>query len=57
MGCRLLVGTGRDTLSDKQLVGAAAGVMRSRAVSRLQEPGRWVPEALKAMQFTPWSYM
>ena len=29
--------------------------MRSRAVRRLQEPARWVPEALKAMLFTPWS--
>ena len=29
--------------------------MRSRAAGRLQEPARWVPEALKAMPFTPWS--
>ena len=45
----------RNTLSDEHLVGTAAGVMRSRAVRRLQEPARWVPEALKAMLFTPWS--
>ena len=29
--------------------------MRSRAVRRLQEPARWVPAAMKAMLFTPWS--
>ena len=29
---------GRDTLSDEHLIGTAAGVMRSRAVRRLQEP-------------------
>ena len=29
--------------------------MRSRAVRRLQEPARWVPAALNAMLFTPWS--
>ena len=46
---------GRGTLSDKHLVGTAAGVMRSRAVRRLQEPARWVPAALNAMLFTPWS--
>ena len=46
---------GRDTLSDEHLVGTAAGVMRSRAVRRLQEPARWVPAALNAMLFTPWS--
>ena len=45
----------RDTLSDEHLVGTAAGVMRSRAVRRLQETARWVPAALKAMLFTPWS--
>ena len=46
---------GRDTLSDEHLMGTAAGVMRSRAVRRLQEPARWVPAALNAMLFTPWS--
>ena len=46
---------GRDTLSNEHLIGTAAGVMRSRAVHRLQEPGRWVPAALNAMLFTPWS--
>ena len=46
---------GRDTLSDEHLVGTAAGVMRSRAVRRLLEPARWVPTALNAMLFTPWS--
>ena len=46
---------GRDTLSDEHLIGTAAGVMRSRAVPRLQEPARWVPAALNAMLFTPWS--
>ena len=29
--------------------------MRSRAVRRLQEPARWVPTAVNAMLFTPWS--
>ena len=29
---------GRDTLGDEHLIGTAAGVMRSRAVRRLQEP-------------------
>ena len=33
---------GGDTLSDEHLIGAAAGVMRSRAVRRLQEPARCV---------------
>ena len=46
---------GRDTLSDEHLIGTAAGVMRSRAVRRLQEPARWVPAALNAMLFTPCS--
>ena len=46
---------GRDTLSDEHLIGTAAGVVRSRAVRRLQEPARWVPAALNAMLFTPWS--
>ena len=46
---------GRDTLSDGHLIGTAAGVMRSRAVRRLQEPARWVPAAMHAMLFTPWS--
>ena len=46
---------GRDTLSDEHLIGTAAGVMRSRAVRRLQEPARWVPAALNAMLFTQWS--
>ena len=46
---------GRDTLGDENLIGTAAGVMRSRAVRRLQEPARWVPAAMKAMLFTPWS--
>ena len=40
---------GRDTLSDEHLVGTTAGVMRSRAVRRLQEPARWVPAVLKAL--------
>ena len=43
----------RDTLSDEQLIGTAAGVLRSRAVRRLQEPTRWAPTALNAMLFTP----
>ena len=46
---------GRDTLSDEHLLGTAVGVVGSRGVRRLQEPARWVPEALKAMLFTPWS--
>ena len=46
---------GRDTLSDEHLVGAATGVMRSRAFRRLQEPARRVPEALQAMLFTLWA--
>ena len=29
--------------------------MRSRAICRLQEPARWVPEALLAMPLTPWA--
>ena len=45
---------GRGTPSDEHLIGTAAGVMRSRAARRLQEPARWVPIALKAMLFTPW---
>ena len=36
---------GRDTLSDEHLMGAAAGVLESRAVHRLQGPARWVPAA------------
>ena len=46
---------GRDTLSDEHLVGTAAGVMRGRAVRRLQEPARRVSEALQATLFTPWA--
>ena len=46
---------GRETLSDAHLIGTAAGVMRSRALRRLQEPAKWVPAALNAMLFTPWS--
>ena len=46
---------GRDTLSDEHLMGTAVGVMRSRAVRRLQETARWVTAALNAMLFTPWS--
>ena len=46
---------GRGTLSDEHLTGTAAGVMRSGAVRRLQEPARWVPAAWKAVPFTPWS--
>ena len=46
---------GRDTLSDEHLMGTLAGVMRSLAVRRLREPARWVPEALKAIPFVPWS--
>ena len=46
---------GRDTLCDEHLIGTAAGVMRSSAVLRLQKPARWVPAALNAMLFTPWS--
>ena len=46
---------GRDTLSDEHLIGTAAGVMRSRAVRRLQEAARWVRAVLNAMLFTPWS--
>ena len=45
----------RDSLSDDHLTGTVAGVMRSTAVRRLQEPARWVPAALKAMLFTTWS--
>ena len=52
MGNRPLVGC--DTLSDEHLMGTAAGVIRSRAIRRLEEPARWVPVALKAMLFTPW---
>ena len=44
---------GRDTLSDEHLVGTADGVMRNRAVRRLQEPARWVPEVLQGMRFAP----
>ena len=46
---------GHDTLSAEHLTDTAAGVMRIRAVRRLQEPARWVPAALNAMLFTPWS--
>ena len=46
---------GRDTPSDEHLIGTAAGVTRSRAVRRLQEPARWVLLALNAMLFIPWS--
>ena len=46
---------GRDTVTGEHLIGTAAGVRRSRAVRRLQEPARWVPAALNAMLFTPWS--
>ena len=46
---------GRDTLSDEHLTDTAAGIMRCRAVRRLQEPARWVPATLNAMLFTPWS--
>ena len=42
-------------LSGRHLIGTAAGVMMTRAVRRLQEPARWVPAALKATLFTPWS--
>ena len=45
----------RPPISDEHLTGTAAGVMRSGAVRRLQEPARWVPAALNAMLFTPWS--
>ena len=38
---------GRDTLSDEHLMGTAAGVMKSRAVRRLQEPARWVPGSVE----------
>ena len=44
---------GCDTLSDEHPVTTSAGIMRSRAVRRLQESVRWVPEALQAMPFTP----
>ena len=44
-----------DTLSNEHLIGAAAAVMRSRAVRPFQEPARCVPAALNAMLFTPWS--
>ena len=37
------------------MIGTAAGVMRSRAARRLQEPARWVPAAMNAMLFTPCS--
>ena len=40
---------------DEHLIGTAAGVMRSRAVRSFQETARWVPAALNAMLFTPWS--
>ena len=46
---------GRGALSDEHLIGTAAGVMRSKAVRRLQEPARCLPAALNAMLFTPWS--
>ena len=36
-------------------MGTAAGIMRSRAERRLQEPARWVPAALNAMLLAPWS--
>ena len=36
-------------------MGTAGGVMRSRAISRRQEPARWVLAALNGMLFTPWS--
>ena len=36
------------TLTDEHLIGTAAGVICSRAVRRLQETTRWVPEALKS---------
>ena len=39
---------GRDTLSDEHLIGTSAGVTRSRAARRLQEPARLVSDALQA---------
>ena len=45
--------SGRDTLSDEHLAGTFKGVVRSCSVRCLQEPARWVPEALQAMLFTP----
>ena len=44
---------GRDTLSDEHVRGTAAGVMRSLAVRRLQEPARWVPAALRSNALHP----
>ena len=46
---------GRDTLTDEHLIGTAAGVVRSRAVRRLQDSVRWVSDALQAMTYTPWA--
>ena len=46
---------GRDTHCDEHLVGTASGVMRIRAVRRLKEPARWVPEALQTMLFALWA--
>ena len=38
---------GRDTLSDEHLMGTAAGVMRSRAVRRFQEPALKQEDSLR----------
>ena len=45
---------GRDTLTDEHRVATSAGVMRSRAVRRLQEFARWVLEVLQAMLLSLW---
>ena len=52
MGHRPLAGTWQ---TQWRALGTTAGVKRSRAVRRTQAPARWVPAALNAMLFTPWS--
>ena len=44
---------GRDTPSGEHVRGTAAGVMRSLAVRRLQEPARGVPAALRSNALHP----
>ena len=43
--------SGRETLSDEHLIGTRAGVIRSRAVCRLQDSARQVPEAVSGFDF------
>ena len=53
--CVMRERSGRDARSVEHLIGTAAVVMGSRAVRCLQDSARWVPGALQAKIFTPWS--